>query len=259
MNLNLSRPIVFIDLETTGTSPASDRIVEIAILKIAPDGTENFRCKRVNPGMPIPPEATAVHGITDADVAGEPTFARYASSIREFLADCDIAGFGVARFDLKMLEAEFQRAGVEFSRGDRGVIDAMVIFHQKEPRNLAAAVGFYLGREFPEAHSSEDDARAALEVLEAQLERYHDLPRDVRALDELCNPKDPNWIDRDGKFSWVGGAAVITFGKHKGKSLEDLAAAEPDYLEWLLGQDFSPEVKQIVRDALSSKFPSVSQ
>ena len=253
--LNLRRPLAFVDLETTGTSPAADRVVEIAILKVDPDGAEDFRSRRVNPGVPIPPEAIAIHGITDADVADEPPFQAYARSLSDFLADCDIAGFNVAGFDLRMLEAEFGRAGVAFSREGRAVIDAMRIFHLKEPRHLAAAVRFYCGRDHPEAHSSEDDVRAAAEVLHAQLERYDDLPKDVEALHELCNPVDPGWIDPDGKFRWAGENAVIGFGKHEGQTLQDLAAAEPDYLEWMLGQDFSPEVMQIVRDALSGRFP----
>lgn len=254
-NLKLRRPLAFVDLESTGTSPFSDRVVEIAILKISPDGAEDFRCKQVNPGVPIPAEATAVHGITDADVADEPPFRAYARSLNEFLSDCDIAGFNVARFDLPMLEAEFRRAGVAFSREGRAVIDAMAIFHQKEPRDLAAAVRLYCGRDFPEAHSSEDDVRAAADVLRAQLERYDDLPRDVEALHELLNPVDPSWIDPDGKLRWADGAPVIAFGQHKGRTLQDLAAAEPDYLEWMLGQDFSPEVMEIIREALNGKFP----
>lgn len=253
--LNLRRPLAFVDLETTGTSPASDRIVEIAILKVQPDGTEDFRRKRANPGVPIPAEATTIHGITDADVADEPPFQAYARSLNDFMADCDIAGFNVAGFDLRMLEAEFRRAGVAFSREGRSVIDAMTIFHQKEPRDLAAAVRFYCGHEHPEAHSSEDDARAAAEVLQAQLERYEDLPRDVQALHELCNPVDPSWIDPDGKFRWAGEDAVIAFGQHKGRTLRALAAAEPDYMSWMLGQDFSPEVMRIVSEALSGGFP----
>ena len=253
--LNLRRPLAFVDLETTGTSPASDRIVEIAILKVQPDGTEDFRRKRVNPGVPIPAEATAIHGITDVDVADEPPFQAYARSLNDFMADCDIAGFNVAGFDLRMLEAEFGRAGVAFSREGRSVIDAMTIFHQKEPRDLAAAVRFYCGHGHPEAHSSEDDARAAAEVLQAQLERYEDLPRDVEALHEVLKPVDPTWADPDGKFKWSGSNAVIAFGQHKGRTLQDLAAAEPDYLDWMLGQDFSAEVMQIIREALSGRFP----
>ena len=253
--LNLRRPLAFVDLETTGTCPASDRVVEIAIFKVFPDGTEDFRCNRVNPGVPIPPEATAIHGITNADVANEPPFASYARSLNEFMADCDIAGFNVAGFDLRMLEGEFGRAGVDFSREGRAVIDAMRIFHLKEPRDLAAAVRFYCGRDHTEAHSSEDDARAAADVLQAQLERYGDLPRDVEGLHEVCTPVDPSWIDPDGKFRWSGSDAVIAFGPQKGRTLQDVAAAEPGFLEWMLKKDFSPETMQIVRDALSGRFP----
>jgi DNA polymerase-3 subunit epsilon len=258
-NLNLSRPLAFVDLETTGTSPAGDRIVEIAILKVHPDGREEFARRRVNPGVPIPAEATAVHGITDADVASEPAFASYARSLSRFLADCDIAGFGVARFDLPMLEAEFRRAGIEFSRKGRAVIDAMAIFHAKEPRNLEAAVQFYCGRPFPGGHSSEIDVRASYDVLCAQLARYDDLPRDVQALHDFCNPGSSDWIDPEGRIAWVDGTATIMFGKHKGRSLQDLRASEPDYLQWILSQDFSPEVRQIIGDALEGRFPTTAE
>ncbi len=256
--LNLRRPLAYVDLETTGTSPATDRVVEIAIFKVFPDGTEDFRRRRVNPGVPIPAGATAIHGISDADVADEPPFAYNAASLNDFLTDCDIGGFNVAGFDLKMLEVEFRRAGVDLSREGPAVVDSMRMFHLKEPRDLQAAVRFYCGRDFPEAHSSEDDARAAADVLQAQLERYDDLPRDVEALHDLLNPVDPSWVDPDGKFRWTGGAAVIAFGQHKGRTLQDLAAEEPDYLEWMLGKDFSPEVMQIIRDALGGKFPQPS-
>ena len=161
----------------------------------------------------------------------------------------------MAGFDLRMLEAEFARAEVVFSREGRAVIDAMRIFHLKEPRHLAAAVRFYCGHEHPEAHSSEDDARAAADVLQAQLKRYGDLPRDVEALHDLCNPGDPSWIDPDGKFRWSGSDAVIAFGPQKGRTLQDVAAAEPGFLEWMLMKDFSPETMRIVRDALGGRFP----
>ena len=255
--LRLRRPLAVIDLETTGTTPAADRIVEIAIIRLSRDGGEDTLSWRINPQVPIPPEATAVHAITDADVAGEPTFAKQAQKIAAFLRGCDLAGFNVIRFDLPMLEAEFQRAGIDFSRKGRSVVDAMAIFHRKEPRDLAAAARLYLDRPMPEIHTSETDVQATLDILSAQVQRYPDVPDDIHALHEFCNPVDPDWIEPDGKFAWAGGVAVITFGKHRGSSLQELAAEpEPNYLHWMLAQDFSPEVMQIVRGALDGRFPT---
>lgn len=255
--LRLRRPLAVFDLESTGRAPYVDRIIEITIIRLSPDGSERALHQRVNPQVPIPPDATAVHGITDADVAGAPTFAALASEIKDFLEGCDLAGYNVIRFDLPLLEAEFQRAGVEFSRQGRAVVDAMTIFHLKEPRDLAAAARFYLGRTMPEVHTSETDARATLDILSAQVQRYSDIPDDMDALHELCNPVNPDWIDPEGKFVWAGEVAAIAFGRHKGRSLQELAAEpEPNYLHWMLGQDFSPEVMGIVRDALRGKFPT---
>ena len=255
--LFLSRPLAVFDLETTGVSPAVDRIIEITIIRLALDGSETVLHMRLNPDVPIPPDATAVHRITDEDVAGEPTFAAVAAEIYAFLEGCDLAGFNVIRFDLPMLEAEFERAGVEFSREGRAVVDAMTIFHEREPRNLAGAARFYLEREMPEVHTSESDARATLDVLSAQLQRYPDLPQDMETLHEFCNPVNPDWIDAEGKFVWANEIPTIGFGRHKGHSLQELASEpEPNYLHWMLGQDFSAEVVDIIRDALNGEFPS---
>ena len=256
--LRLRRPLAALDLETTGTTPSSDRIVEISILRLALDGSEKLLRRRVNPQVPIPEGATAVHGITDIDVAGEPTFAELAEEIEDFLEGCDLAGFNVTRFDLPMLEAEFQRAGITFPREGRSVVDAMTIFHLKEPRDLAAAARFYLDRPMPEVHTSETDARATLDVLSAQVQRYPDVPEEIEALHEFCNPVDPDWIDAEGKFVWAGGVATIAFGGHNGRALQELAIEpEPNYLHWMLSKDFSPEVMRIVRDALDGTFPTL--
>ena len=255
--LRLRRPLAALDLETTGTTPSSDRIVEISILRPALDGTERLLRWRVNPQIPIPPEATAVHGITDSDVAGEPPFASIATEVRDFLDGCDLVGFNVIKFDLPMLEAECQRAGVEFTRDGRAIVDAMTIFHKMEPRDLAAAARFYLGRAMPEVHTSETDVRATLDILSAQVQRYPDVPEDIEALHEFCNPVNPDWIDPEGKFVWASGVATIAFGGHKGRPLQELAAEpEPNYLHWMLSKDFSPEVMQIVREALDGRFPT---
>ena len=199
-NLKLERPLAFIDVETTGLNPYSDRIVELSILKVHPDHGEEYKSHRMNPGVPIPAEATAVHGITDADIAEEPKFQQYAKSIRDFLDNCDIAGFSVIQFDLPCLEAEFARAGIEFSRRGRQLVDSKVIYHQRDPRDLQAAYQKYCGKGMESAHSAEEDAKAAAEVLDGQLEMHGDLPRDVPGLCALCYVSDERFIDSEGKF-----------------------------------------------------------
>ena len=254
-NLKLVRPIAFIDVETTGTNPNSDRVVELSILRVQPDGKEEYKSHRVNPGVSIPAEATAVHGITDPDVANLPAFHQYAKSVSDFLEGCDIAGFNVIRFDLPCLEAEFARAGVEFSRQGRYLVDSMVIYHQRDPRDLQAAYRKYCGMEMENAHVAEEDAKAAAAILDGQLEMHEDLPRDVSGLCDICNPTGKNYVDSGGKFIWADGEAVFNFGKHKGRSLREMAADYPDYLGWITHQDFSAEVNEIVIKALGGEFP----
>ena len=255
-NLKLERPLAFVDVETTGIKPFSDRIVELSILKISPDGNKEYKSHRVNPQVPIPAETTKIHGITDADVASEPAFKQYAKSIRDFLEGCDISGFNVIKFDLPFLEAEFYRANIEFSRQGRYLVDSQVIFHQREPRDLKAAYRKYCNRELENAHVAEEDAKAAAQVLDGQLEAYDDLPKDVPGLCGICYEVDESFVDVEGKFVWVEGAAVCNFGKkHNGRRLQDIATEDPSYLSWILGADFSPEVRQIVTEALNGQFP----
>jgi len=254
-NLKFDRPIAFIDVETTGLRPYSDRIVELSILKIHPDGTEEYKTHRVNPGVSIPAETTAIHGITDADVASEPMFQQYSKGVRDFLEDCDIAGFNVIKFDLPCLEAEFARANVEFSRSNRYFIDSQIIFHQREPRNLQAAYQKYCSRDMVNAHSAEEDAKVSAEILDGQLEMYQDLPRDVPGLSALCYRVEKNYIDSEGKFIWVEGEALCNFGKHKGRLLKEIAIDYPDYLEWMSHGDFSTEVRDLANKALNGEFP----
>jgi DNA polymerase-3 subunit epsilon len=229
-NLKLERPLAFIDVETTGLRPYSDRIVELSILKIHPDGKEEYKSHRVNPGVPIPAETTAIHGITDDDVANEPMFQQYAKSVRDFLEDCDIAGFSVIQFDLPCLEAEFARAGIDFSRRGRQLVDSKVIYHQREPRDLQAAYQKYCEKDMVNAHSAEEDAKVSAEILDGQLEMYEDLPRDVPELCALCYESDEKFIDSEGKFVWVEDEAVLNFGKYEGRSLREVAAEHPGYL-----------------------------
>lgn len=250
----LEHPLAILDLETTGTSPEQDRIVEIAILKIEPEGRRETHCRRVNPEMPIPPAASAVHGITDADVAQEPTFRQIAVNLAEFLADCDLAGFNLIKFDLPLLRHEFERAGIPFRMAGRRLLDALTIYHHKEPRNLSAAYRFYCNEELADAHAAEADVRATYRVLLGQLRRYHDLPRSMDALHRFCNPVEA--IDMDRRFAWQGDEVFFNFGKYRGQPLRSILSADRGYLEWIANEsDLSAEVRRIVREALQGIFP----
>ncbi len=258
MNLRLDRPLVVLDIESTGINPRQDRLIDLALVTVHPDGRREERTFRVNPEIPIPPEATAIHHITNADVVGAPTFRQAAPRILEALAGCDLAGFNIARFDLPMLAEEFARAGVAFDVDGRRVVDVQRIFHKKEPRDLSAALAFYCGELHLGAHGAEADARATAAVLDAQLATYPDLPRTVEALDQFCNPpRDPSWADRAGKLKWVGGELRINFGTANfGQPLKDLARANPKFLLWILKSDFPADTKQIVAGILEGRFPA---
>ena len=262
--LKLERPLVYLDLETTGVDPRNDRIVEVSLMKVFPPGPDGVspepvvKTRRVNPGMPIPPGASAVHHISDADVADEPHFEQLARSLFELCSDCDFAGFGVRRFDLPLLAAEFRRAGLTFEYQGRHVIDGKDIFHLKEPRTLTAAYALYCGGELQSAHSAEADMLASRDVILGQLDRYDDLPGDVESLAKVGAPEaDPDAVDSEGKLKWIDGEACLNFGKGKGKSLRELGATEDGrgLLRWIVGKDFSAEVKSIVRAALDGRFP----
>ncbi len=254
-NLKLTRPLVVFDLESTGTDPAMDRIVEISVLRIEPDGGTETRTRRLNPGRPIPPGATAVHGIGDDDVRDEPTFRQVARSLLRLLGGADLAGFNIRRFDLPLLEREFRDCGLDPALESRSVIDVMTIFHRMEPRDLAAAVRFYLGRDHEGAHGAEADAVASAEVLDAQLARYEDLPRSVDELAEWCHPRPENAVDREGKFVWREGRAVFAFGRYRDRALEEVAREAADYLEWIVGTDFPEDARELVQAALRGEFP----
>ena len=254
MKLSLERPIAFLDIEATGVIVGKDRIIDLAMIKVHPDGQEEKHYWRVNPEMPISLEATAVHGITDKDVQGKPAFRDVAKEIAMVLKDCDLGGFGIVRFDVPMLSAEFIRAGVEFPVTEKRLVDALVIFHQKERRDLRAAVKFYLRKDFTNAHDAMADTDASLRVFQAQLDRYPDLPFDVDGIDLLCNPRDPNWIDQAGKLVWVGEDAAINFGKYTGNPLRELIRDDPGYLDWILKKDFPEDIKSVVRDARAGRF-----
>lgn len=251
MPLPLDKPLCVFDLETTGTDPGSDRIVEIAVLRLEPSGEREVRTRRIHPERPIPAEATRIHGITDEDVKDAPTFRQIARSLLDLLDGADLAGFNVSRFDLPLLDREFRDCGLDLGLPQRRILDAMTIFHRKEPRNLAAAVRFYLDRDHEGAHAAEADVLATAQILEAQLERYPDLPRTVEGLDAWLRPVPEGAVDREGKFRMQGGEIVFGFGKHQGRPLARIARESPDYLEWLLRQDFPAEARALAERALA--------
>jgi DNA polymerase-3 subunit epsilon len=260
-NLIINRPIAFIDLETTGNRYYADRIVEFSVLKIKPDGNEEYKRRRVNPEMEISVEATSKHGITNADLEGEPAFHQLARGICRFLDGCDLCGFNILDFDLPLLEHEFKRVGIDFSRDNRQIVDTMAIYHKRVPydpsvsRNLEAAYLMFCGKQLKDAHSADSDVRACIEVLDGQLDMYSDLPHDVSDLCSICSEGRESYIDIVGKFVWLGEETSFNFGKHKGRLLSEIAGEYPDYLEWMLRQDFSPEVRDIVSKALESEYP----
>jgi len=257
--LSLTRPIVSFDLETTGLDVQKDRIVEISCVKIMPDGTRDIRTYRVNPGVPISPEASRIHGITNEDVSDEPRFHKLASSLADFLLGCDLTGFNLERFDLPMLKNELSRCGIDFPQAPVHVIDAQKIFFKKEPRTLSAAYQFYCNKELNNAHSAQADAEATAEILMAQVTRYEDLPTSIEELDVYCHPVHPDWVDGEGKIVWKQGRATINFGRHTGVPLEQLARNEPHYLQWILKKNFSSDVMDICQAALRGEFPTPPQ
>lgn len=251
-NLKLVRPLVVFDIESTGVSPRKDRIIELAAIKLMPDGEEIPKCWLMNPGVPIPPETTAIHGISDEIVKDCPTFADKAEEIFEFFRGCDLSGFNADRFDIPCLEEEFARVGMAFAPSARKHVDVQRIYHKKEPRDLSAAVRFYLGRNHDGAHGAEADTRATLEVLKAQMAKYSDLPATVDEMDEYLVPHDPMNADRAGTLRWKDGELTINFGKKKGESLKKLLLNEPNYLKWILKGDFDTEVRMIIKDLLDN-------
>ena len=248
--LPLDRPLVVFDTETTGTNPRSDRIIEIACLKICPDGRRELFVRRLNPGVPIPPASTAIHGIREADVAGAPRFREIAADLAAFLEGADLGGYNITGFDLPVLRAEFLRSGVPFEISARRLVDAQRIFFAREPRHLAAAARFYCQTDHAGAHGALADAEMTLRVLEGQLERYAELPRSVSELHELfCAGLDQD-VDPEGRIRLVNGEPTINFGKNRGRMLRDLSREEPGFLRWIIKGDFSEPVKQIAKKYL---------
>ena len=247
MQLNLTRPIIFFDLETTGVDISKDRIVEISMVKVMPDGQEILKTRRINPEMHIPEAATAIHGITDEDVKDEPTFRQIAKSLEQFTQGCDFGGFNSNRFDLPMLVEEFLRAGVDVDFKHRKFIDVQNIFHKKEQRTLVAAYKFYCDKDLTEAHSAQADTMATYEVLKAQLERYPDLENNIDALAEFST-RD-KMVDYAGRIVYnEQGVEVFNFGKYKGESVEAVFRREPSYYAWIMDGDFPNYTKKVVTE-----------
>lgn len=247
MKLKLKRPIIFFDLETTGVDVSRDRIVEISMIKIMPDGEEITRTRRLNPTIPIPAEATAVHGITDEDVKDQPTFAQVAKSLAQFVEGCDFGGFNSNRFDLPVLAEEFLRAGVEVDLKRHRFIDVQNIFHKKEQRTLVAAYRFYCNRELEDAHSAEADTRATYEVLQAQLDRYDDLENDIDFLADYSSRG--NFADYAGMILYnEQGDEVFAFGKYKGRSVSEVFGTDPGYYAWILNGNFPLYTKKLMTE-----------
>ena len=246
MDLNLKNPLVFFDLETTGINITRDRIVEISVLKVHPNGKEETKTRKINPEMPIPPESTAIHGITDEDVKDCPTFKQVAKSFADLLEGCDMAGFNSSRFDVPLLTEEFLRAGVDFETDKKKFVDVQIIFHRKEQRTLEAAYAFYCNKKLENAHSAEADVIATYEVLKSQLDRYSDLENDINFLSKEYSSFNNN-VDLAGRIILNDkGVEVFNFGKHRGKSVTEVLNREPSYYSWMMDGDFPLNTKQVL-------------
>lgn len=255
MKLNLRNPLCFFDLETTGINITNDRIIEIAVIKLMPNGEVLKKTHLVNPGIPIPPESTAIHGITNEDVKGKPTFKDVAKDYAKFMEGADLSGFNILKFDVPMLVEEFLRAGVDFDYSRKKIIDAQKIFHLMEKRTLSAAYKFYVNKDLDDSHSAEADTQATMDVLLAQVERYEGQPvTDAlgNTLGEIKNDMEvlhkltaSDLVDLAGRMVLNNkGEEVINFGKHKGKTVADVLKAEPSYYDWVMNGDFPMDTKR---------------
>ena len=243
MQLNLKNPLVFFDLETTGIDIVRDRIVEISYIKVYPNGKEETKTQRINPGMPIPPASTAIHGITDDDVKDCPHFKEIAKTLAAQIEGCDLAGYNSNRFDIPMLAEEFLRADVNVDLTKRKFIDVQTIFHKMEQRTLSAAYKFYCNKSLENAHTASADTMATYEVLKAQLDRYPELENDVTFLSKFSSFN--NNVDFAGRMVYNDkGQEVFNFGKHKGRLVTQVFASDPNYYAWMMNGDFPLNTKQ---------------
>lgn len=254
--MEIKKPLVVFDLETTGTWIEKDRIIEIAIVRCLPNGERVEYEQLVNPGMPIPREAAEITGITDEHVKDSPRFKDIAQKVLELLDGADIAGFNVERFDLPLLAREFAEIGLKFTWQERTIYDAQKVYHLNEKRDLTAAYAFYCHKDLEGAHSALADTRATLEVLEAQVEKYGKDRSDIEALGSFDYKKHGDYYDAGRRFRWWNGELYMMFGKYAGKmTLKEVVKNDPRYLEWILSADFSEDIKDLVAAALEGKFP----
>lgn len=245
MQLKLTNPIIFFDLETTGVDVVKDRIVEISLVKVSPDGTEEIKTRRINPGMHIPEGATAIHGISDEDVKDSPSFKSVAKSLANYIEGSDLAGYNSNKFDIPMLMEEFLRAGVDIDLKKRKCVDVQNIFHKMEQRTLSAAYKFYCDEDLSNAHSAEADTLATYEILKRQLERYPDMENSVDYLSKFSE-RIPT-ADYAGRIAYdEAGVEIINFGKHKGKRVTDVLRKEPSYYDWMMKGDFPEYTKKVL-------------
>lgn len=264
MDLNLKNPLAFLDLETTGTRISQDRIIELAIIKVLPNGEEETLVTRVNPEMPIPEESSMIHGIYNDDVKDKPSFKKIAKNLANFLEGCDLSGFNIIKFDVPMLVEEFLRADVNFDISKKKLVDSQKIFHLMEKRNLANAYKFYCQKTLKDAHSAEADTRASLEVLKAQIERYQDqkvfdnlgnevgeVKNDMQFLHDITAS---NLVDLAGRMVKKNGKIVFNFGKHRGVEVLKVLEKEPNYYNWIMNGDFPQDTKRRLTDIKLSSF-----
>ena len=249
MKLKLTRPIAFIDLETTGINITTDRIVELAIVKISPDGSKLVKRKLINPLMPIPESSSAIHGITDEMVKDAPSFKQISNEVKQFIEGADLGGYNSNRFDIPMLLEEFLRAGIEYSVDGKRLVDVQKIFHMMEQRTLSAAYKFYCSKTLEGAHGAEADATATWEVLEAQLERYPQIGDSVESMVKFTGEDDI--VDFARRFVKDKGIEVFNFGKHKGKPVAQVLREEPQYYDWMMKGDFPINTKQKLTEILN--------
>jgi DNA polymerase III subunit epsilon len=243
MMLQLKKPLVFIDVEATGTNVCADRVVEIAMIKIMPDGNRTVKRKLINPQIPIPPSVTEIHGITDEMIKDAPSFKQAAQDIKQFLTGCDLAFYNAFRLDLPILMEEFLRAEVEFDMKNRKVIDVQKIFHQMEQRTLSAAYKFYCNKNLEGAHGAETDAMATAEILSAQVEKYPQLGNTLDSITKAIG--EDNIIDLARRFTFNDkGIETFNFGKHKGRTVADVLKSEPQYYDWMMRGEFPMNTKQ---------------
>ncbi|MFT3704395.1 MAG: 3'-5' exonuclease [Agriterribacter sp.] len=249
MPLQLTRPLAFIDLETTGINLSVDRIVEIAIVKLQPDYTKIVKRKLINPQMPIPKASSDVHGITDEMVKDAPTFKQVANEIRQFLENCDLSGYNSNRFDFPLLVEEFLRAGLDFDVSEKHLLDVQKVYHLMEPRTLSAAYKFYCDKSLDNAHSAEVDASATWEVLEAQLQKYPQLGNTVESVIKFTGHEQI--VDFARRFVMENGIEIFNFGKHKGRVVTEVLKLEPQYYDWMMKGDFAMHTKQKLTEILN--------